>query len=126
MSVNKVILLGHVGKDPEVRYPEPDRPIAFCSLATNENNNRGGDTTEWHNLVFFGDIARIVERYVKKGTQLYVEGRLSTHEYTDRMQIQRKRTEIIVNFFEIVGRRNHNNNETSDNNNNYNSNPQQP
>lgn len=104
MSVNKVILLGNVGRDPEIRYPEPDRPIAFLSLATNDITGKGVETTEWHHLVFFGDIAKIVERYVKKGTQLYVEGRLSTREYQDRMKITRKRTEVIVSFFEIVGR----------------------
>lgn len=101
MSVNKVILLGHVGNDPEVRYPEPDRPIAFVSLATNEQTSNG-EKTEWHKLVFFGETAKIVERYVNKGSQLYVEGRLSTREYQDKMKINRKRTEIIVNFFEII------------------------
>lgn len=105
MSVNKVILLGFVGNDPEVRYPEKDKPIAFLSLATNETNFQGVETTEWHKLVFLSDLAGIVERYVKKGTQLYVEGKLSTREYQDRMKITRKRTEIIVSYFEIVGRR---------------------
>lgn len=105
MSVNKVILLGHVGSDPEVRYPEKDKPVAFLSLATNETSVNGIEITEWHRLVFFGETAKIVERYVKKGSQLYVEGKLSTREYQDRMKITRKRTEIIVSFFEIVGRR---------------------
>lgn len=105
MSVNKVILLGFVGNDPEVRYPEKDKTVAFLSLATNETTGNGVEVTEWHRLVFFGETARIVERYVKKGTQLYVEGKLSTREYQDRMKITRKRTEIIVSFFEIVGRR---------------------
>lgn len=109
MSVNRVILLGHVGNDPEIRYPEKDKPVAFLSLATNETGGSGVEITEWHRLVFFGDIARIVERYVKKGTQLYVEGKLSTREYQDKMKISRKRTEIIVSFFEIVGRRQDNN-----------------
>lgn len=106
MSVNKVILLGYVGKDPEIRYPEKDRAIAFCSLATNETSGKGIEITEWHHLVFYGEIAKIVERYVKKGTQLYVEGKLSTREYEDRMKIVRKRTEIIVSFFEIISRSN--------------------
>lgn len=105
MSVNKVILLGHVGNDPEVRYPEKGKPVAFFSLATNELAPGGTETTEWHRLVAFGDAAGIIERYVRKGTQLYVEGRLSTREYQDRMKITRKVTEIIVSFFEIVGRR---------------------
>ena len=105
MSVNKVILLGNVGQDPEIRYPEQDKPIAFLSLATNETTGKGVEKTEWHRLVFFGEIAKIVERYVTKGTQLYVEVRLSTREYKDRMKITRKQTEIIVSYFEIVGRR---------------------
>lgn len=106
MSVNKVILLGHVGSDPEIRYPEKEKPIAFVSLATNESTGNGIERTEWHRLVFFGDLAHIAERYVNKGTQLYVEGKLSTREYEDRMKIVRKRTEIIVNYFEILGRKN--------------------
>lgn len=105
MSVNKVILLGFVGNDPEIRYPEKDKPIAFFSLATNETTGNGVEKTEWHNLVVFGDSAGIIERYVKKGTQLYVEGKLSTREYQDRMKITRKRTEIIVSYFEILSRR---------------------
>ena len=105
MSVNKVILLGFIGNDPEIRYPEKDKPVAFASLATKETTGNGMEITEWHKLVFFGDTARIVERYVRKGTQLYVEGKLSTREYQDRLKITRKSTEIIVSFFEIVGRR---------------------
>lgn len=105
MSVNKVILLGNIGRDPEIRYPEKDRPVAFASLATNESTGNGIELTEWHNLVFYGQLAQMVERYVRKGTQLYIEGKLSTREYTDRLNINRKRTEIIVNFFEILGRK---------------------
>lgn len=104
MSVNKVILLGYVGSDPEIRYPEPDKPIVFFSLATNETTGKGVEITEWHKLVIFGESAKIAERYIRKGTQLYVEGKLSTREYQDRMKITRKRTEIIVNFFEILSR----------------------
>lgn len=105
MSVNKVILLGYVGNDPEVRYPEKDKTVAFLSLATKETGGAGLENTEWHRLVFFGEMARIVERYVRKGSQLYVEGKLSTREYQDRMKITKKVTEIIVTFFEIVGRK---------------------
>lgn len=104
MSVNKVILLGHIGNDPEIRYPEPERPIAFLSLATNETTGKGIEITEWHKLVAFGESAKIIERYVKKGTLLYVEGKLSTREYQDRMKITRKRTEIIISYFEILSR----------------------
>ena len=106
MSVNKVILIGNVGADPEMRYPEKDRPIAFLSRATNEGRGAAKvETTEWHSLVFGGQNASIVERYVRKGTQLYVEGYLRTREYEDRMKITRRKTEIIVERFEILGRR---------------------
>lgn len=106
MSVNKVILLGNVGNDPDVRYPEKDRTIAYVSLATNEVRGASMvETTEWHSLVFGGQNAILVERYVRKGSQLYVEGYLRTREYEDRMKIVRRRTEIIVEKFEILGRR---------------------
>lgn len=106
MSVNKVILLGFVGADPEMRYPEPDRALAFLSLATNERQGSSGvEITEWHYLVMSGNNARIAERYIRKGSRLYVEGRLRSREYQDKFQITRRRTEIHVDFFEIVGRR---------------------
>lgn len=106
MSVNKVILLGHVGSDPEVRYPEKDHPVAYLSLATNEVRGISRtEITEWHNLVFLGHNAAFAERYVRKGSQLYVEGYLRTREYEDRLKIVRKRTEIIVERFEILGRK---------------------
>ena len=105
MSVNKVILLGYVGNDPEVRYPEKDRPVAFLSLATNEVVGASKtEITEWHALVFHGQQASIVERYVRKGTRLYVEGTLRSREYEDRMKVTRRKTEIIVKNFEIIGR----------------------
>ena len=106
MSVNKVILLGFTGNDPEVRYPEKDFPVAFVSLATNEIvGSTKSEITEWHSLVFKGQQAAIVERYVKKGTMLYVEGSLRTREYEDRMKITRKKTEIQVHKFEILGKK---------------------
>ncbi|MDE5976406.1 MAG: single-stranded DNA-binding protein [Muribaculaceae bacterium] len=106
MSVNKVILLGYVGNDPEIRYPEKDHPVAFLSLATNEiRGSSRVEITEWHSLVFNGQNAAFVERYVRKGTQLFVEGFLRTREYEDRMKIVRRKTEIIVERFEIIGRK---------------------
>ena len=107
MSVNKVILLGYVGNDPEMRYPDKDHAIAYVSLATNEVRGASKvELTEWHSLVFGGQNATIVERYVRKGTQLYVEGYLRTREYEDRLKITRRKTEIIVERFEILGRSN--------------------
>ncbi len=103
MSVNKVILLGNVGGDPEIRYPAPDNPVAFFSLATSET--RGGiKVTEWHNIVMTGRSAALAERFIRKGTKLYLEGSLRTREYTDRLHITRKRTEVFATTFELLGR----------------------
>lgn len=105
MSVNKVILLGNIGSDPEVRYPQKDNPVVFASLATNEYVGQSRvETTEWHRLVFTGQNASMAEKYVRKGSRLYVEGKLRSREYEDRMKITRRITEIIVETFEILGR----------------------
>lgn len=104
MSVNKVILLGNVGADPEMRYPEQGVCIAKLPLATNE---RKGDLeiTEWHRLVMTGKNAEIAEKYIRKGTTLYVEGKLRTSTWEDKLQIKRSVTEIYVDKFELLGRR---------------------
>ena len=107
MSVNKVILIGNVGSDPDIRYPEKDRPVAFVSLATNDyyaNSDKG--ITEWHRLVMGGQNAHLAENYIRKGTKLYIEGRLKSREYEDKMKIRRRITEIIVDKVELLGRSN--------------------
>lgn len=105
MSVNKVILLGYVGRDPEIRFPQPQFPVAFFSLATDETyGNPPQKVTEWHNIVMTGERATMAERYIRKGTRLYIEGRLRTREYEDKMKITRRRTEIHVDRFELLGR----------------------
>lgn len=105
MSVNKVILIGNVGRDPEMRYPEKDHPVAFLTLATNERlPNSQTEITEWHILVMTGRNAEYAERYIRKGTKLYIEGKLRTREYTDKLKIARRRTEIYVDVLEILGR----------------------
>ncbi len=105
MSVNKVILMGFVGNDPEVTYPEKNMVVVRFSLATNERQGTSGtELTEWHNIVISGANGPLAERYIRKGTRIYLEGKLRTREYIDRFKINRKRTEIIVTFFEIVGR----------------------
>lgn len=104
MSVNKVILLGYVGNDPEIRYPEKDRCIAILSLATNDYFANGNETTEWHRLVMNGQNAKLAENYIRKGTRLYVEGKLRTREYEDKMKIRRRVTEILVDRVELLGR----------------------
>lgn len=84
-GVNKVILVGNLGKDPEVRTLENGRKVANFSLATSESyKDRNGERverTEWHNIVFWGPVADVIERYVKKGSKLYVEGKLRTRSY---------------------------------------------
>ena len=111
MAVNKVILLGNVGKDPEVRYPQQGQAVAQFSLATTERayTNANGvqvpERTEWHNIVAWGRNAEIVERYVKKGTQLHIEGKLRTRMWEDRNQIKRYVTEVYVDVLELLGRR---------------------
>jgi single-strand DNA-binding protein len=100
-SVNKVILVGNLGKDPEVKYTPGGVPVAKFSLATNERyKDKGGewqDRTEWHNLVAFQRTAEIVGEYVKKGSKIYVEGRLQTSSWEDKQSGEKKyRTEVIV------------------------------
>ncbi len=106
MSVNKVILLGYVGQDPELSYPEKDRAIARFSLATSERQGSAGvETTEWHRLICFDRNASMAERYIRKGTRLYAEGKLKYREYEDKFHINRRIAEIFVERFEILGRK---------------------
>lgn len=105
MSVNKVILLGNVGADPEMRYPEKDVAVAYFSLATNERRGQSQtEVTEWHRIVLHGQNARVAERYIRKGSRLYLEGYLRTREYTDKFQISRRITEVIGEKIELLGR----------------------
>lgn len=88
-----------------MRYPEKDRVIAFVSLATNERyEGSDAEITEWHRLVMGGDNARLAEKYIRKGTRLYVEGKLKTREYEDKLKIRRRITEVIVSRVELLGR----------------------
>lgn len=109
-GVNKVILLGNVGKDPEIRTTAGGMNVASFSLATAERtkDQQGNwtDKTEWHNLVAFGRTAEIVRDYVKKGTQLFIEGKIQTRSWDDKESGQKKyRTEIIVNEMNLLGGR---------------------
>jgi len=101
-SVNKVILIGNLGKDPEVKVTPSGTPVAKFTLATNERyKDKSGqwqDRTEWHNLVAWQRTAEIIGEYVKKGSKIYVEGRLQTSSWDDKSTGEKKyRTEIIVN-----------------------------
>jgi len=109
-SVNKVILIGNLGKDPEVKYTPSGMAVARFSLATNERykDKEGNwqDKTEWHNLVAFQRTAEIVGEYLKKGRTCYVEGRLQTSSWDDKESGQKKyRTEIIVGDLVLLGGR---------------------
>lgn len=107
-SVNKVILIGHCGKDPEVRHLQSGDAIANVSIATSERykNKTTGVTeeqTEWHRIVFFGKLAEIVGEYVRKGTLLYLEGKIRTRKWTDKNSIERYTTEILADKLTMLG-----------------------
>jgi single-strand DNA-binding protein len=109
-SVNKVILVGNVGKDPEVRYTPSGTPVAIFSLATNEKfknrNDEWQERTEWHSIVAWQRLAEIVGEYVAKGSKVYVEGKLQTSNWEDRQSGERKyRTEIVARELLLLGRR---------------------
>jgi len=109
-SVNKVILIGNLGKDPEVKVTPSGTPVAKFSLATNERykdkNGQWQDRTEWHNLVAWQRTAEIIGEYVKKGSKIYVEGRLQTSSWDDKSTGEKKyRTEIIVNDLVLLSGR---------------------
>lgn len=106
-SVNKVILIGRLGKDPELRYTPNGAAVCNFSLATDESyNDRDGnkqERTEWHNIVVYAKLAEIAHQYLKKGSQVYVEGSIRSREYTDRENVRRRATEIIVAEFTMLG-----------------------
>jgi single-strand DNA-binding protein len=109
-SVNKVILLGNLGKDPEVKYTPSGTPVAKFSLATNERyKDKGGEwqeRTEWHNIVAWQRLAEIVGEYVKKGSKLYIEGRLQTSSWEDKQSGEKKyRTEIVASDLVLLSGR---------------------
>ncbi len=109
-SVNKVILLGHLGKDPEVKYTPQGTPVARFSLATNERfKDKSGqwqDRTEWHNVVVWQRLAEIAGEYLKKGGKVYIEGRLQTRSWDDKTTGQKKyMTEIVASDMVLLGGR---------------------
>ena len=109
MSVNKVILVGNVGKDPETRYLEGGTAVCSFSLATSETyRNRDGEkvtNTEWHNIVLWRGLAEVAEKYVRKGSQLFIEGRIRTRSWDDRDGNKRYTTEIVGDNMQMLGRR---------------------
>ncbi len=109
MSVNKVILVGNVGKDPETRYLDEGTAISKFPLATSETyRNRDGEkvsNTEWHNVVLWRGLAQVAEKYIKKGTQVYIEGRIKTRSYDDANGVKKYITEIVGDQMQLLGRR---------------------
>lgn len=107
-SVNKVILVGHLGKDPELRYLEGNVSVASFPLATSETFNKDGkkvEQTEWHNIVMWRGLADVAAKYLNKGRLVYIEGKLRTRSYEDKEGVRRYTTEIVAESFNILGRR---------------------
>jgi single-strand DNA-binding protein len=104
-SVNKVILVGNVGKDPEIRRTQDGRPIANISLATSDTwrdkaTGERKEKTEWHRVVIFSEpLCKVVEQYVKKGSKLYIEGALQTRKWTDQSGVEKYSTEVVLQGF---------------------------
>ena len=109
-GVNKVILVGNLGKDPEVRYSPGGQAVANVTIATSEswkdkNTGEKQERTEWHRIVFFGRLAEIAGEYLKKGSQIYIEGRLQTRKWQDKEGKDRYTTEIVANDMQMLGSR---------------------
>lgn len=109
-SVNKVILVGNLGRDPESRYGADGSAIVNVSLATTDNwrdkaSGERKESTEWHRLVFFGKLAEIAGQYLRKGSQVYVEGRLRSRKWQDKDGQERQTTEIVVEEMKMLGGR---------------------
>ena len=108
-SLNKVILIGNLGQDPEARFTPQGTAVCNLSIATNESwkdqNGEIQDRTEWHRVVMYGRMAETATEYMKKGQMVYVEGRLNTREWEDQNQIKRRTTEIRCDNFTMLGKR---------------------
>ena len=109
-GINKVILIGNLGNDPDTRYTSGGAAVANISLATSESwkdreSGEQQERTEWHRVVFFGRLAEIVSEYLRKGSQIYVEGRLQTRKWQDKDGNDRYTTEIVANEMQMLGSR---------------------
>ena len=109
MSFNKVLLIGNTGRDPEVRHLESGIAVATFTLATTERyKDRNGvmqDQTEWHNIVCWRNLAELSEKYISKGTQIFVEGKIRTRSWTDQTGQKRFTTEIVADNIRLLGKR---------------------
>lgn len=113
MSLNKVLLIGNAGRDPEIRHLESGVATASFSLATTErfrdrNSGEYRDQTEWHNIVCWRNLAEFAEKYIRKGTQLFIEGRIRTRSYNDKDGNTRYTTEIVADNVQLLGRKSDN------------------
>ena len=109
-GINKVILIGNLGNDPDTRYTSSGAAVANVSIATSESwkdreSGEQQERTEWHRVVFFGRLAEIVSEYLRKGSQIYVEGRLQTRKWQDKDGNDRYTTEIVANEMQMLGSR---------------------
>ena len=109
MSINKVILIGNLGSDPEVKYLDGDRAVANFSLATNESyNDKHGNRvtqTEWHRIEMWDSLAKVAEKYLTKGRQVYIEGKIKTDKWTDQNGVDKYTTRIRANVLQMLGNR---------------------
>jgi len=109
MSVNKAILVGNVGKDPEVRHLEGGTSVARFTLATSDTyKNKAGEqvkNTEWHNIVAWRQLAELAEKYIRKGSQIYVEGKITNRQYDDKEGNKRYISEIVADNIRLLGRK---------------------
>jgi len=107
--LNKAQIIGHTGNDPEIRYSQGGAAIATLSIATTETwkdkNDEKQERTEWHRVTAFGRLAEIIGEYVKKGQQIYIEGRLQTDKYTDKDGVEKYSTKIIANEMKLLGKK---------------------
>lgn len=107
-SVNKAIVVGNLGRDPEIRYTQNNTPVATFSIATtdqwSDRNGEKQERTEWHRIVAWGRLAEICSQYLQKGKQVYVEGRLQTREWEDKDGNKRYTTEIVAQTMQMLGR----------------------
>jgi len=107
-GINKVILVGHLGKDPEVRHLDGGVSVASFPLATSESYNKDGrkvEQTEWHNIVMWRGLADVAAKYLQKGKLVYIEGKLRTRSFEDKTGIKKYTTEIVAENFTVLGRK---------------------
>ncbi len=107
-GINKVILVGHLGKDPEIRYLEGGVSVASFPLATSETFNKDGrkvEQTEWHNIVMWRGLADVAAKYLQKGKLIYIEGKIRTRSFEDKEGIKKYITEIVAENFTMLGRK---------------------